>query len=254
MSESVQERSARARLALERRREVTRRKRTRAVLVSLAAFAVVAAVVVGMVVVRNDDGEKSTRRPYTGALAPATVAADGTVVMAQPNAVGPAVDLYEDFQCPVCKLFESVSGEVVQRLAAEGKIKLSYHVLAFVNPRGSVRAAVAARCAADAGRFTQFHDIAYENQPDERTALTIDQLKGFGAKAGLTGGSFGSCVSRQQSAAQVQQSTRAGLALLQQKLGSEAGTPTLLVDGRPLGKNEMFNASALEKALLAART
>ena len=85
---------------------------------------------------------------YTGPIAPIKVDQDGLIVMAQPNTTGPTVDLYEDFQCPICKQFEEKSGDLVKRLAGEGKIKVNFHLLGFVNPEGSVRAAAAGRCRA----------------------------------------------------------------------------------------------------------
>jgi protein-disulfide isomerase len=251
MSKAARTRSARERLAEERKRKAAKEKRLRALLVSGAALLIVALVVAGVVFFHSQG--KKTNSAYSGPLAPAKVEQDGTVVMAQPNfSGGPSVEVYEDFQCPICKAYESASGDVVKRLAGQGKIKVTYHVLAFVNPEGSTRAAVAGKCAADAGRFIQFHDVAYKDQPDEREALTIDKLKQFGKKAGITSGSYDSCVSGQQFVSQVKKNTQTGLAFLRQKLGEAAGTPTMLVNGKPVDKDTLYEPSALEKMILAA--
>ncbi|MBW8481081.1 DsbA family protein [Actinomadura parmotrematis] len=249
MSKAARERTARERLAEERKRQAAKQKRTRTLLVGVAAVVVIAVVVAGAVLFKNKDD--SAASGYTGPLAPTTVAADGTVTMAQPTATGPTVDLYEDFQCPICKEFEEKSGATVKKLAGQGKIKVVYHVLGFVNQQGSVRAGAAAKCAADLGRFTQFHDVAYKEQPDERTALTLDDLKGFGKKAGITG-TYDKCVTDQAFAPQVQKNTTEGLKLLSAKYGQQAGTPSMLVNGEPISQNTMFEPSALERALLAA--
>ncbi|MQY02265.1 DsbA family protein [Actinomadura macrotermitis] len=250
MSKAARERTARERLAEERKRQAAKEKRTRALLVGVAAVVVIAVVVVAAVIIQNNKG-KENKVGYQGALAPTSVQPDGAVVMAQPNATGAAVDLYEDFQCPICKEFEGKSGDVLKKLAAQGKIKVTYHVLAFVNPEGSTRAAVAGKCAADEGKFVQFHDVAYRKQPDEREALTVDQLKKFGKDAGI-GGKYDSCVAGQQFAGQVKQNTEAGLKLLQEKLGRQAGTPSMLVNGKPVSQNAMFDPQGLERELLAA--
>ena len=44
-----------------------------------------------------------------------------------PAAGAPTVDLYEDFQCPICGQFEAELGPTFQDLASQGKVKLSYH-------------------------------------------------------------------------------------------------------------------------------
>lgn len=254
MSKASRQRTARERLAEERRRQAQRDKQRRALMISLSALAVVALAVVGGIYLATEKETQSQKSAaaYKGPLAPTTVEQDGAVVMAQPNVTGPSVELYEDFQCPICKDFESVSGNMVKALASQGKIKLTYRILAFVNPKGSTRAAVAAKCAADASRFIQFHDVAYSRQPNERDALTIDQLKEFGQAAGVPSGSFESCVSGQKFASQVEKNTVSGLAMLKQKLGREAGTPTVLVNGNPIDQNILFDPVALEKAILAA--
>lgn len=249
MSKAARERSARERLAEERRRQAVRAKRLRILLTACSAVVVVALIVVGVVFYQSSKDKKISADLYKGPQAPVKVESDGSIVMAQPKATGPQVDLYEDFQCPICKEFEKKSGDTVKRLAAEGKIKVTYRVLGFVNPEGSVRGAVAGWCAADAGRFLQFHDVLYQNQPDERDALTIDQLKEFGKKAGAAG-SFDSCTSDQKYAKQVKKNTEDGLNLLRQKFGGRGGTPAMLVNGNPVDQNAMFDPKELTKALL----
>ncbi|RFU37497.1 hypothetical protein DZF91_32580 [Actinomadura logoneensis] len=253
MSKAARERSARERLAEERRRQQARQKQVRLLTAVLGAVVVVAVAVVVTVVAMNSDksggdGKNLSANFYKGATAPVKVTADGTVVMGKPGVKGPTVDLYEDFQCPICKEFEKASGDTVKQLAAEGKITVNYHILSFVNPEGSPRAAVAGWCAADAGRFLQFHDVAYQNQPDERKALSVDTLKKFGAAAGATG-DFAKCVSDQKYASQVKKNNEDGLKTLEAKYGGKAGTPSVLVNGKPLDQNAMFDPNALQKAL-----
>ncbi|MCP2338212.1 DsbA family protein [Actinomadura rupiterrae] len=250
MSKAARERSARERLAEERRRQQARQKQVRLLTAVLGAVVVVAVAVVVIVVAMNSskDDKKVTANLYKGATAPVQVAADGTVTMGQPNAKGPTVDLYEDFQCPICKEFEKASGDTIKKLAADGKITVKYHILSFVNPEGSPRAAVAGWCAADSGKFLQFHDVAYQNQPDERKALSVDTLKKFGATAGASG-DYDKCVSDQKYKSQVKKNNDDGLSTLQQKFGGKAGTPSMLVNGKPVDQNAMFDPSALQKAL-----
>ena len=80
----------------------------------------------------------------------------------------PTVDLYEDFQCPICAQFESALGSTFQDLAAQGKLKLNYHVLNFLDDKtgakNSTPAANGAFCAASLGKFQEFHNAVFTSQ------------------------------------------------------------------------------------------
>jgi protein-disulfide isomerase len=60
----------------------------------------------------------------------------------------PVVDIWEDFQCPSCKVFESTNGSALKALAVEKKAKVVFHPLSFLGPE-SVFAANGAACAAE---------------------------------------------------------------------------------------------------------
>lgn len=103
----------------------------------------------------------------------------------------PTLDLYEDFQCPACKAFEDQLGSTIEDLAKAGKVKVVYHVKNFLDDNlrndWSTKAANAAFCAADAGKFQEFHDQAYAHQPSEGEGFTDAQLKSFAQAAGISG-------------------------------------------------------------------
>lgn len=103
----------------------------------------------------------------------------------------PTVEVYEDFQCPACQQFEGVLGSTLTDLAGKGEIKLVYNTLTFLDDRlrndGSMKAGNGAYCAADAGKFQEFHDLAYLHQPSEGTGWTSEGLKALAAQAGLSG-------------------------------------------------------------------
>jgi protein-disulfide isomerase len=108
------------------------------------------------------------------------------------SAGAPTVDIYEDFQCPACAGFEAALGDTFQEQASTGKIKLVYHVKNFLDDNlrndSSTRAGNAAFCASDAGKFQEFHNTIFPNQPaTEGDGFTDAQLKGFAEQAGVTG-------------------------------------------------------------------
>jgi protein-disulfide isomerase len=104
----------------------------------------------------------------------------------------PTVDVYVDFQCPACASFEAALGSTFTGLAQEGKIKLVYHVKNFLDDNlrndSSTRAANAAFCASDAGKFQEFHDAVFPNQPaNEGDGFTDAQLRSIAEASGVTG-------------------------------------------------------------------
>ncbi len=163
---------------------------------------VVAAVVVIVAIIAVVGGviwvEQSSKDEVTGGgnALPTGVSALGEGYPAfqdvTPAANAPVVDLYEDFQCPACASFEAVVGSTFTGLAQEGKIKLVYHVKNFLDDNlgndASTRAGNAAFCASDAGKFQEFHDQVFPNQPArEGDGFSDAQLKGFAETAGVTG-------------------------------------------------------------------
>jgi protein-disulfide isomerase len=104
------------------------------------------------------------------------------------------VEEYGDFQCPVCARFQATTGATVRQLVDQGQIRFVFHEQPILG-RESVAAANAATCAGDAGRFWQYHDLLYAEQaPENSGALTSDRLIQLGAKAGVSGDRFASCV------------------------------------------------------------
>ena len=111
-------------------------------------------------------------------------------VTADPGA--PTVDVYEDFQCPACASFEAALGPTLQDLAQSGRITLVYHVKNFLDDNlrndSSTRAGNAAFCAADAGKFQEFHNQLFANQPaTEGDGFSDATLTGIATSVGISG-------------------------------------------------------------------
>lgn len=79
--------------------------------------------------------------------------------------------VYEDFRCPVCRVFEETYGADISSLMQSGKIQLTYYVGSFLDSNlggtGSIIAANSAACAQDLHAFKPYHDLLYKNQPSE---------------------------------------------------------------------------------------
>jgi protein-disulfide isomerase len=247
MSKAGRQRTARERLAEDRQRAAERRQRLLALAITLGAVAVIAAVVVGFVVFRANQGKPTG---YQGALAPLSRQADGSIVMAKAGVTGPVLEVFEDFQCPACKNFEATNGDTIKRLAAEGKVKVIYRPFRLFDQEplksNSQRAGNAAACA-PADRWITFHDLIYKNQPAEGTkGFSNDDLITWAKEAGISGAAFEKCVTGGAKNSMVDRATRIATA------AGIQGTPTLNLNGTKLGDEATYTKDGLEKAVLAA--
>ena len=86
--------------------------------------------------------------------------------MGDPNAPV-KVEEYGDFQCPACRIFhESQEGQLIEKYIKTGLVYFTYTPFSFIGDE-SVKAAEAAYCAADQGKFWEYHDMLYANQTAE---------------------------------------------------------------------------------------
>jgi protein-disulfide isomerase len=223
----------------------------RGLAVALVAVVVVAAVCVTVTVLllRRDSREAAPVALPAGVTV--TVNPDGTATMVKSGGGRTVVDVYEDFQCPICKEFHRVNDATLKSLAAEGRARVVYHPMVIFSTEplaaNSTRAAAAARCVTEGNRWQAYQDQLFAHQPPEGDqGFSVTDLVSYGAAAGVTGAGFASCVRTQRYAAQVRQTSQAAIA------GGISGTPTVKVNGRALATNETLTAEGLRNAVVAA--
>ena len=156
----------------------------------------------------------------------------------------PTIDIYEDFQCPVCARFEAINGMTIEKAIEEKKAKVVYHVLSFLGTE-SVLAANASACASDENKFLAFHKAFYANQPAENAgAVNATFLKNLGASVGINSPKFTECVDNGGYADWVKNVAEAAAK------ANVNSTPTVFVNGKELDRNtEYFNVEAFSKAI-----
>jgi protein-disulfide isomerase len=170
----------------------------------------------------------------------ATREGDGIVLGAGPV----RVDAFIDFLCPFCRQFEERSGPALDRMVADRVISLVYHPLAFLDrlstTRYSSRASAASGCASDHGRFPEYRDELFANQPPEGgPGLSDEQLIALGYAAGIADTAFARCVS-----GHVYLVWTAFVTARAVELGVQ-GTPTVLVGGVAVPANAPMIAAAV---------
>jgi Thioredoxin len=131
--------------------------------------------------------------PFAAMDAPARHTSDGGVLVGTTNARRQMV-LFEDPQCPYCRRFEEVSGDLIAREVAAGAVAVEYRMRCFLGAE-SVRADNALALAAEAGHFDQLRRELFANQPPEQTGgFTVADLLSLGRTAGVTGPDYESGV------------------------------------------------------------
>lgn len=136
------------------------------------------------------------------------------------------IDIWEDFQCPYCKFFETAMGGYLETLVRDKEAKVVYHMASFLGEE-SVRASNAANCAVEEGRFIEYHKALYSVQGEERSGIFSNKnLVEIGKRLGITSPTFESCVNDGKFADAVK---NVGASMPKNKV---EGTPTVFINGK----------------------
>jgi protein-disulfide isomerase len=156
------------------------------------------------------------------------------------NGAATTIDIWEDSQCPVCKLFEDANGAYVESLIREKKANVRYHVLSFLGDE-SVRAANASFCAADEGQYLDFQKAIYAVQSTVENSgfWSNETLVEMGKKIGITSTKFEDCVTKGSKVDLVQANSES-----MSKFGVQ-GTPTVFINGKKWERTQ--NAFVLDE-------
>jgi len=128
---------------------------------------------------------------------------------------------FSDFHCPFCRQVQPVLLQVLQKYGR--RVRLVYKDMPIDGLHPQARGvAEAARCAADEGRFWEFHDKVYANPPDG----SAGRLQEYASQVGLDAQRFEACRSSRKYERDVQQDVQEGADL------GITGTPAFFINGR----------------------
>jgi len=188
-------------------------------------------------------------RDTTGEVgaAPAGVT-DGYAVTVGDKSATTTLTFYEDPQCPICAAFEGEVADDVAEAVAAGRVKVEYRVVSFLDHASlndySSRAANAlmvVQNAAGEEAFAEMHRVLYENQPAEGTAgPDDDQLVAWAVAAGADESDVREGIESGRYDQFIQNATD------QMSQDGVNGTPTVLVDGDPVGGSPAAAVAAVE--------
>lgn len=228
--------------AAELRREAAGQERRR-LLLGVAAVVAVLAVVAG-VVVFSGRGEET---PPPSAV---PTRAEGQALVLGPEDADHTVVVYEDFLCPYCRELENGSRDFLRADAAAGTVQVEYRPFHLLQDDYSERALNAWGLVLGDGTPEQaaaFHDKLYDEQPYEAGSSKPDdaQLADWAQDAGVDDQAL---LDRIEQGEVDQEFVDAADAKARE--AGVTGTPTVLLDGKPVeGSSIGAIVDSLERTL-----
>ncbi len=139
-----------------------------------------------------------------------------------PNNAPVTVVEFGDFQCPFCKRSEDAVKAIRNKYGDRVRLVFMDFPLSF--HAHAMQAASAARCAGGQGKFWEYHDALFADQPK----LGPGDLKATAKKLGLDAAKFNACFDKGQYDEAIRKDLDEGHKL------NVNGTPTFFIDGREL--------------------
>ncbi len=136
------------------------------------------------------------------------------------------VETYEDFLCPHCADFTEELGPVLMDLVNQGKVRWEYKYR-VIGGSDSLTANMAAECAADQGKFWEYHEELFRRiRKNGKVAVFPNSLKKLAADLGLDTKQFNQCLDSKQHLKEIQQ--------IDQEAAARGvdGTPTIFINGQ----------------------
>ncbi len=130
--------------------------------------------------------------------------------------------VFSDFECPYCARSKAVIDQVVRDYG--DKVRIVYRDFPLPFHANAPKAAEAALCADEQGKFWEFHDHLFANQDK----LQLAALKETARTLGLDGAAFDACLDGGKMTARVEKNLEAG------REAGVTGTPAFFINGLPL--------------------
>lgn len=184
----------------------------------------------------------NSHRDKGGGVSESVLDQNAALIVGAPGAQR-TIDVFEDFKCPVCKGFEQQSGPAISRAVGDGKLRVRYHMLNFLNkqsPSGdySSRAAGALQCVGageDRDVFAKFHTRLFDDQPPENSKSDHSNadLARIAASQGA-GPATQQCISSGAKVGEAEHAAEESSTQLSKAIEGPVATPMVLTGGEPV--------------------
>ena len=138
--------------------------------------------------------------------------------------------MWSDFQCPFCGRVEPTITKVLADY--KGKVRLAWHDLPLPFHQNAMPAAMAARAAAEQGKFWDMHDKLFANQ----TNLDRPSLDKYAQEVGLNMSKYKAAMDSDKFKKEITADSEAGA-----KIGAR-GTPAFFINGKFLSGAQPYEA------------
>ena len=160
------------------------------------------------------------------------VSTDDDPVLGDKNAPVTIIE-FSDFQCPYCERFYTQTlSQIKTKYIDTGKVKFVFRDYPLPFHSNAEKAAEAAECADEQGKFWEMHNKIFSEQP----SLSLENLKKWASDIGLDMKEFNDCLDSGKMAEEVKKDLTDG-----SKVGV-TGTPGFFVNGYPLVGAQPFAA------------
>ncbi len=151
---------------------------------------------------------------------------------------------FSDYECPFCaRFYVQTYGQIEEEYINTGKVKLVYRDFPLSIHPNAQKAAEAAECAGEQGKYYEMHDLLFENG----ASGGVDSYKAYAGQIGLNLADFNNCLDSGAMASEVQKDFQEG-----QQYGVQ-GTPAFFINGKLISGAQPYNVFKQEiEAALAA--
>jgi len=129
---------------------------------------------------------------------------------------------YSDFECPYCARHVDTLDKILSEY--KGKVRLVYRNFPLSFHPHSKKAAEAAECAGEQGKFWEMHDEIFK--ANKSKTMGVDKWKKVAANLGLDTAKFNKCLDSDEYASKITSQMRDGAA------AGVKGTPATFVNGQ----------------------
>ena len=139
---------------------------------------------------------------------------------------------FSDYECPFCaRFYRDTLPQIEEQYIKTGKVKFVYRDFPLSFHQQAQKAAEAAECAGEQGKYFDMHDLLFESGVSGGVAA----FKGYAAEIGLDTDDFDSCLDSGEQAAEVKADMRDGTA------AGIRGTPGFIVNGQLVSGAQPFS-------------
>tara|TARA_Y100000310_G_scaffold345030_1_gene461292 strand:+ start:3769 stop:5034 length:1266 start_codon:yes stop_codon:yes gene_type:complete len=138
---------------------------------------------------------------------------------------------FSDYECPYCARFASQTlVQIDEKYIKTGKVRLVFRDFPLGTHRNAQKAAEAAECAGEQGKYYEYHDKLFENQK----SLSIDNFKAWAGDLDLDIEMFNECLDNSEQADEVKKDLQDG------QIAGVSGTPAFFINGKFISGAQPF--------------